>query len=70
MQIFEVSNSVPAEHFIKMSNRVQMLQALNSELLEALQLADAAMRGANIDRKALEKKVSKAIERVKEFGYE
>lgn len=37
------------------------LKAVNGELLEALELADAALSGANMDMKAAERKVKDAI---------
>lgn len=37
------------------------LRAVNGELLEALELADAALSGANMDMKVVERKVKDAI---------
>lgn len=37
------------------------LNAVNAELLEALELADAALSGANMNMKVVERKVKEAI---------
>ena len=41
------------------------LKAVNGELLEALELADAALSGANMDMKVVERKVKAAIAKVR-----
>lgn len=41
------------------------LKSVNSELLEALLLADAALSGANMDMKVVERKVKDAIYKVR-----
>lgn len=66
MQIFEVTNQVPAEHFIKMSKRVQMLQSLNSELISAM---EEVLRISDRKHDAWDA-AKAAIARSKEFGYE
>ena len=40
------------------------LRALNDELVEALRCADAMLSGANMDAKAVERKVSAALAKV------
>ena len=40
------------------------LKALNAELVEALRCADAMLSGANMDAKAVERKVSAALAKV------
>ena len=40
---------------------LRRLHEVNAELLEALRMADAALAGANMDMKAVEKKVKAAL---------
>ena len=43
---------------------LRRLHALNAELVEALRCADAMLSGANMDAKAVERKVSAALAKV------
>ena len=64
----EVSDKNPA--LINVNNRaaaeLRRLHALNAELVEALRCADAMLSGANMDAKAVERKVSAALAKVGE----
>ena len=46
------------------SEREARLMAVNAELVEALRCADAMLSGANMDAKAVERKVSAALAKV------
>jgi hypothetical protein len=50
-----------AKHAIEIAKESRRLHEVNAELLEALRLADAALAGANMDMKAVEKKVKAAL---------
>ena len=43
---------------------INELEALNAELVEALRCADAMLSGANMDAKAVERKVAAALAKV------
>lgn len=45
-------------------DEVIRLRALNAELVEALRCADAMLSGANMDAKAVERKVAAALAKV------
>ena len=46
------------------NDKMVTLEALNAELVEALRCADAMLSGANMDAKAVERKVAAALAKV------
>ena len=46
------------------ATELRRLYALNAELVEALRCADAMLSGANMDAKAVERKVAAALAKV------
>ena len=55
------SNEAKADRIDRLGETVEKLKAQRDELLEALKLADAMLRGANMDSAIVQKKVEAAI---------
>ena len=55
------SNEAKADRIDRLGETVEKLKAQRDELLEALKLADAMLRGANMNAEVVQKKVEAAI---------
>ena len=58
------SNEAKADRIDRLGETIEKLKTQRDELLEALKLADAMLRGANMDSAFVQKKVEAAIAKV------
>lgn len=63
-EALRLADHLEREYYVPAAYELRRLYAVNQELLEALKLADAMLRGANMDSAFVQKKVEAAIAKV------